>query len=266
MYLARPEQWDKLAGKLANPAAWPLGIDSETYNQPDKTSPAHRTKVACWSLGVLTAGRSPRGYRVAQGVVLPREALDHPGLRALLEDPAVPKLAHNAPHDYHSFCNEGVKVAGMLDTLQWARVALPGLWCGYGLKDLEVHVLGKPARPNFKDVTRLAFDQTVAMKKGMRGCICGESPCRAKQMAEWWDEPRGRFELHTRVTWRVFTTQQKPMVRQREADEMVPGCPGWDEWVAYALADAVSVLELADYLTNRPAKWTDKEWPWFPRT
>jgi hypothetical protein len=42
----------------------------------------------------------------------------------------------------------------------------------------------------------------------------------------------------------------------------VPGCEGWDQWVTYSLADAVGVLELADYLTSRPAKWTEKEWPW----
>lgn len=266
MYLDKPEQWDKLASKLSQPAAWPLGIDSETYGQPDKTSPAWRARVQCWSVGVYTSARHPRGYRVAQGVVLPRAALEHPGLRALLESAEVPKLAHNAPHDYHAMCNEGLVIRNLEDTLQWSRVALPGLWCGYGLKDLEVHVLGKKPRPDFKASTRLDYEQTVVMKKAHRGCLCGKSPCRARVTAEWWDATVGWFRPHTRVSWRVFSPSKRPATRQRDVSEMAPGCPGWDQWVAYSLADAVGVLELADYLTNRPAKWTEKEWPWHSTT
>jgi hypothetical protein len=267
-YIADPARWDKLAEKLQNPATWPLGVDSETFGQPDKTSPQWRARVQCWSLGVYTAGRSPRGYRIAQGVVLPRESLDHPGLRSLLERADVPKLAHNAPHDYHSLTNEGLTIRGMEDTLQWARIALPGLWCGYGLKDLEVHVLGKAPRPDFKEVTRLDFLRTLVKRKKERACVCGDVPCRAKQTSDWWDPVTngGMFREHTRVSWLRFTPESKPAVRQRDVTEMVPGCPGWDTWVAYALADAVGVLELADYLTNRPAKWSAKEWPWTTAT
>lgn len=264
-WLADPGKWDRLAARLADPACWPLGIDSETFDQPDKTSPQWRARVHCWSVGVRTAAKHPRGYHVAQGVVLPREALEHPGLRALLERADVPKLAHNAPHDYHSFCNEGIQVRGLEDTLQWSRVALPSLWCGYGLKDLEVHVLGKPARPSFKDVTRLEYEYTKARRTKERGCICGKTPCRAKEASDWWDERQGWWRPHTRVTWRRFTPETKQAERQRDVTEMVPGCPGWDLWVAYSLADAVGVLELADYLSARAVKWSAADWPWASR-
>jgi hypothetical protein len=262
VYVADPAKWDRLAERLAQPAAWPLGVDSETYNQPDKTSPQWRARVHCWSLGVYTDRRHPRGYRIAQGLVLPREALDHPGLRSLLERADIPKLAHNAPHDYHSLVNEGVRVQGLEDTLQWSRVALPSLWCGYGLKELEVHVLGKAVRPTFKQVTALSYLKSSVRRHKERGCICGATPCRARATADWWDGDQGWWRQHTRVTWRRFTVETKPAVRQREVPEMVPGCEGWDQWEAYSLADAVGVLELADYLSTRPAKWTAKVWPW----
>lgn len=146
--------------------------------------------------------------------------------------------------------------------MQWARVALPGLWCGYGLKELEVHVLGKPPRPAFREVVSLDYIETVVKRRKERGCVCGASPCRARATSEWFDAQLGWFRPHARVTWRVFTPEPKPAVRQRDVSEMVPGCPGWDVWVAYALADAVGVLELADYLTNRPAKWGKEMYPW----
>lgn len=263
-YLASPAQWDKLAARLRDPATWPLGLDSETFGQPDRTSPQHRARVQCWSLGVYTANRHPRGYRMAQGVVLPREALEHAGLRGLLEDPGVPKMAHNAPHDFHALVNEGVQVAGLEDTLQWARVALPCLPFGYGLKDLEVHVLGKPARPGFKEVVSLSYQEVRVRRKVEKGCICGKTPCRAKATSDWWDEEQGWWRQHTRVTWRLFTPERREAVRQRDVSEMVPGCPGWETWVAYSLADAVGVLELADYLMTRPPKWGEEVYPWSP--
>ena len=261
-YLADPSTWDKLAERLSRPDAWPLGIDSETFGQPDRTSPQFRARVQCWSLAVYTTARSPRGYRIARGVVLPRESLDHPGLRSLLEREDIPKLAHNAPHDFHAFCNEGLTVRGLEDTLQWSRVALPGLWCGYGLKDMEVHVLGKEPRPNFKDVVALEYTRVRVRRATERACLCGSAPCRARQTAEWWDPGMGWFRPHIRVSWRRFVADKHPAVRQRDVSEMVPGCPGWDTWVAYAMADAVGVLELADYLESRPPKWTEREWPW----
>lgn len=190
--------------------------------------------------------------------------MEHAGLRGLLEDPQVPKLAHNAPHDVHALLNEGVRVAGVEDTLQWCRVAVPGLWCGYGLKDLEAHLLGKPPRPGFREVVNLEYTEVRAKREKFRGCICGETPCRARQTAEWWDDKLGWWRPHTRVTWRVFKPERREAERLRDVGEMVPGCLGWDTWVAYSLADAIGVLELADYLERKRCKWGREDWPWFP--
>lgn len=261
-YLDRPEQWDRLAERLSDPARWPLGFDTETHSQPDRTSPAHRARVQCWSIATRTERRHPRGYRHAVGVTLPREAMDHAGLRALLERPEVPLLAHNASHDYHAVRNEGINLTNLEDTLQAARVALPALWCGYGLKDLEVHVLGKQPRPKFRDVVRLDYTATGVKRTTERGCSCGAQPCRARATSDWFDDALGWHRPHTRVTWRRFTPAPRSATRQRDVAEMLPGCEGWDTWVDYALIDAVSVLELDDYLLNRPAKWGVRDYPW----
>jgi hypothetical protein len=199
---------------------------------------------------------------VAQGAVLPREALEHVGLRRLLEREDVPKLAHNAPHDWHALVNEGVDVAGLRDTLQWARLQLPGLPWGYGLKSLEVHLLGKPERPGFREVVALQYRVAVARRRVEKGCVCGRVPCRAKSTSDWLDADLGAWRPHTRVTWRRFRCEWADRVRLRSVDEMVPGCPDWDRWVAYALADAVGVVELADYLGNRKPRWDEGAYPW----
>lgn len=248
MHLGTERQWDALAERLADPEHWPLGLDTETYGQPDGHSPQFTARVHCWSLGVLTPRRSPRGYRSAVGVYLPARALVHGPLRRLLEDPLVPKWAHNAPHDFHALRNVGVEVRGVRDTLQWARVALPDLPCGYGLKPLEVHVLGKPPRPGFKDVVALEYQDVTTRRKVERGCVCGGRPCRARASSDWLDASVPEWRPHTRVTWRRFVPQRVTRTRLRTADEMVEGCPGWDAWVQYAIADAVGVLELWDYL------------------
>src|SRR5690606_26186619 len=106
---------------------------------------------------------------------LPRAALDHPGLRAVLADVRVRKWAHNAPHDRHALENEGVEVRGLEDSLQWARVAVPGMGGAgrdYGLKAMERWALGYPDRPTFLDM--VSYDQVVvnARRRRERGCIC----------------------------------------------------------------------------------------------
>lgn len=261
MYLDRPAQWDRLAERLGDPGRWPLGLDTETHGQPDRTSPQHRARVQCWSVGVLTDARHPRGYRVAQGAVLPRAALEHPGLRRLLESD-VPKYAHNAPHDHHALRNEGVQVRALRDTLQWTRLQLPGLPLGYGLKSLEVHLLGKPERPGFREVVELRYTETRARRRREKGCICGRTPCRSKSTSDWVDPVLGAWRPHTRVSWRRYHPEPVELVRLRDVSEMVPGCPDWERWVAYALADAVGVLELADYLEHRRPRWGAEDYPW----
>lgn len=257
MWLDQPEQWDKLA--LALRKAGEFGIDTETYGQPDRTSPQHRARVWCWSIGVLGPDRSPRGYRVAHGRVLPVAALEHPALRDVLADPAVRKWAHNSPHDYHSISNMGVDIAGLEDTLQWARVAVPGM-AGYGLKEMEQWALGKPARETFLQVVTRPVEVVRVTYRKEKACVCGKKPCRARGASEWFDAELGWYRLHERVEVKV-ATEHRRMVDQRWAvTDFAPGHERWDRWLAYSLADAVSGMEIVDWLRSR--RYPTRKYPW----
>ena len=187
-WLALPEQWSALGRRLQTIGEFAL--DTETYDQPDRTSPQHRAKVHCWSVAVSTKKRSPRGHFLATGMVLPVGALYDAEIQRALGDPAVRKWAHNAPHDYHSIVNMGVPVEGLEDTLQYLRVAVPGM-PQYGLKAVRQWALGKQPRPGFKEVTSY---QTVLARSTFRkskSCVCGRSPCRAKGTSDWFDPALG---------------------------------------------------------------------------
>lgn len=257
MWIDDPAKWPVLADRLR--AAGEFGIDTETYGQPDKTSPQHRAKVHCWSVGLLTNQRSPRGYSKAVGVVLPAAALECAELLAVLADPSVRKWAHNAPHDYHSLRNMGVGIEGLEDTLQWARVALPGM-LDYGLKGMERWALGKPERDTFLQVVTHPVEVVRVTTRKERRCVCGKVPCRARSTSEWWDQKLGWFRLHEREDV-VIPTEHKRMVDVRwDVTDFVPGHERWLQWLAYSLADAVSGIEIVSYLRSRkPAK---VRYPW----
>lgn len=258
-WLDRPDQWDALAGALTR--AGEFGIDTETYGQPDRTSPQHRARVHCWSVAVLTDTRSPRGYRRAIGRVVPVEGLTHPSLLRVLADSSVRKWAHNAPHDYHSLTNTGVVVAGLEDSLQWARVAVPGM-SDYGLKEMERWALGKPERETFVQLVTHPVEIVRVTYRNEKRCICGKSPCRARQTAEWWDEKLGWFRPHTREVTRVPTEHRRTVDARWEVTEFAPGHERWERWLAYSLADAVSGIEIVDWLRTRTPK--PRRYPWTP--
>jgi hypothetical protein len=289
VWLERPDQWDKLVAHLRK--AGEFGLDTETYNQPDKTSPQHRARVHCWSVGLLTDTRSPRGYRRAVGRVLPRSALFHPPVRELLADGAVRKWAHNAPHDRHSLENEGVEVGGLQDSLQWLRVACPGR-NDYGLKGAEEWALGYPSRPSFLDVVSYMQGYVSVRRVRERGCVCGANPCRARSSSTWIRDD-GEWSPHERVQWLRFVPEAKVRPARYGVTDFVPGAnlepivwvatkdkttgrmkspPSWwqgkpidrlEAWWQYSLADAVRGMELVDYIRNlKPVQlvypWTQK--------
>lgn len=284
MWLERPDQWEKLVAHLRR--AGEFGLDTETWGQPDKTSPQHRARVHCWSVGLLSDTRSPRGYRRAVGRVLPAAALLHQCVRALLADHSVRKWAHNAPHDRHALENEGVEVRGLEDSLQYLRVAAPGRK-DYGLKAAEEWALGYPSRPGFLDV--VGYNQAVvhARRNRHRGCICGANPCRARQTTDWLAAD-GTWRPHTRVQWTVFVPETRLVPSRYAVTDFVPGAdlqpivwaptktkpnpPTWwkgtpidrlDAWWFYSLADAVRGMELVDWIRNlKPATLV---YPWAPR-
>lgn len=289
MWIDDPEKWPLVAQWLRN--AGEFGLDTETHGQPDKTSPQHRARVHCWSVGVLTETRHPRGYRRAVGRVLPLAALKAPCFRDLLGDPSVVKVAHNSPHDRHACENEGVEVRGLLDTLQWARVAVPGMR-DYGLKAMEQWALGYPSRPEFRDM--MAYEAQVIRAKRHReqGCICGAKPCRKKKTSDWLDQD-GVWRPHLRVEWLRFTPESKTVRQKLAVTDFVPKAelpplvwlpperpkkdqvirpPSWwtgspidrmAAWWAYVMADAIRGVELFDWLRNVKAK--PLVYPWLRR-
>jgi 3'-5' exonuclease len=268
-WLAQPEQWTKLGQRLQTIGEFAL--DTETYGQPDKTSPQHRARVHCWSVGVLTQQRHPRGYNIATGVVLPAAALDDAAIRSALANPAVRKWAHNAPHDYHSIMNMGVEVNGLEDTLQWSRVAVPGM-SQYNLKAMSQWALGKPARPVFKEVTGY---QTVVRRSTWRKdktCVCGKKPCRAKSSSDWFDPKLGWWRNHERLETAVETVHEREITAYYEVPQFIPGADlqplVWHgqtidrmvAWESYSLEDALDGIELVSWLRGRPTRSVTSPW------
>lgn len=215
--------------------------------------------------------------------MLPAAALWHPAIRAVLADNAVRKWAHNAPHDRHSLENEGVEVRGLEDSLQWARVALPGRK-DYGLKDMESWALGYGPRPSFMDLVSYVHGVVHPRRVRVRACICGKNPCRARSASDWLRED-GRWFPHERYEMSVLHLDERPTADRYRVTDFVPGAqlapltweptkakpvaPGWWKgqpmdrlaaWWDYSLADAVRGMEVVDYLRNlKPAKLV---FPW----
>lgn len=268
-WLARPEQWTALGQRLQTIGEFAL--DTETYGQPDKTSPQHRTKVHCWSVGVLTNRRHPRGYHIAAGVVLPAIALENDTIRAALASRTIRKWAHNAPHDYHSIVNMGVEVNGLEDTLQWLRVAVPGMR-QYGLKLVSQWALGKPPRPGFKEVTGYQTTVQRSTWKKDKQCVCGKKPCRAKSTSDWFDPALGWWRLHERLETKTETVHEKEITAQYAVTDFVPGADlkplVWGDqtidrmqaWEAYSLEDSLDDMELVSWLRSRPVRVVPSPW------
>lgn len=178
---------------------------------------------------------------------------------------------------------EGSFVAALEDSLQYLRVACPGR-TNYGLKEAEHWALGYPARPGFLDLVSYQREVRYAKGRAERGCICGSTPCRARQASDWLDSD-GVWRPHTRVTWKVFVPQLRMEPSRFAVTDFVPGAilppliweaskkkpiaPSWWKgtpidrlaaWWEYSLADAVRGIELVDYIRNlKPVKVV---YPW----
>jgi hypothetical protein len=202
---------------------------------------------------------------------MPAAALENPALRAVLANPSIRKWAHNAPHDYHSIMNMGVEVVGLEDTLQWSRVAVPGM-SQYNLKAMSQWALGKPPRPVFKEVTGY---QTIVARSTWRKdntCVCGRKPCRAKSTSDWFDPAIGWWRNHDRVETKVETSHNKEITEFYEVTQFVPGATlqplVWNgqtidrmtAWESYSLEDALDGIELVSWLRARPVKIVPSPW------
>lgn len=149
----------------------------------------------------------------------------------------------------------------MDDTLQWLRVAVPGIG-DYGLKAAERWALGKAERPGFLDLVTHPVEVVRVTHRKEKRCVCGKTPCRARSTSEWWDQDLGWFRPHERQLISIPTEHRRTVDQRWEVPEFVPGHERWDLWLQYALADAVSAIELVSWLRNRrqrprPYPWSD---------
>jgi hypothetical protein len=210
-----------------------------------------------WSLAVPTSELHPRGFRRAAGVTLPGEALTYGPLRGVLEDPDIVKPAHNAPHDWHAARNAGVHVRGLVDTLPWARVALPE-WAGFpghGLKELARRLLGRDMT-EYKDVLSEPNVVPVTRTHRVTRCLVEGVPC-------WYPAPCRRRGAHKREVSTVETTEYVTRgTRLMPLESVVPGHPRHATLVGYAAQDAEAALELWQLLGRQTV--APVEVPWAP--
>jgi 3'-5' exonuclease len=227
-YLPSPEEWVRLRDYLMKQEE--VGLDTEF----DKGT----TQVTVWSLAAFspTGRQHPRGYTSSVGYCLPREALET--FKPLFESDSVRKWLHNAPSDSKSIYDScGAVLANACCTLQWSRVAMPGM-DGYGLKPLAIKCLGKPWRPDFATVTGYKRLEYKVKKVKSKVCSCGVPKCKKRLGHKRTDVVTENREEH----W--VDDNYKP-------SEIVPGHAIWDAWVDYAIEDAVEALELADWLRKK---------------
>lgn len=244
-YAATKEEWHKVVDVCFNAPDGIIGIDTETYGHDIEESTApHRARVHVWSVAVRSATYHPYGHRVASGVVLPAAALVDPVVRALLEDPLVFKVAHNAPHDIHSIGNHGVTLRGCRDSLPRARVVYVDEQ-RHGLKSVCSKV-GRTLTP-YEVVLAGMVDKTFMAKQ----CECGKFQCLKRKVGH---------EVKTLVP----VVRSVPGVLPLES--VTPGHSSWDKLVEYAAEDAVTALELWEAmdlaLKSKPLELP--EIPWTP--
>ncbi len=253
-YLDKPAQWSRLAKSLREEGV--CGLDTEFYGlDVRKQSTVGRATIHVWSVAVRTGRKSPLGFARARGWVLPREALDHPDLRAALEDPGITKCVHNQPVDDHAMHNHGVQLRGCLNTLDLARWSWPELVSegGFGLKNLMYVKLHREPVCEYEDV--VSDERTVQITRSRivarTVCSCGEQGCRRRKPVG--DVRHDKTKLRNSVPYTV----EKQERFQHPLESIVPGHPRWDLLVKYAAEDAVAALEIAELAQEEedPAPW-----------
>ncbi len=245
-YAATPAEWDRVVAACYK--AGICGLDTETYGHDiEKTSAPYRAQVHVWSLGVLTAEVHPRGHHIAGGVVLPAAALLYDPIRRMLEDGYVVKVAHNAPHDVHALANHRIRVGGWVDSLPRARVMFP-TWMRHGLKTI-CRVVDRQLH-KFEDVCSMMVD----VPKPCMVCCCLDDEC------ELWRRRSKKNCMH----FRIPSTKLVPELKMQPLESIVPGHPLWPGLVEYAGEDAVTAMELWDYMDHCIAPTPLPPVPWAP--
>jgi hypothetical protein len=262
-YLSKPGQWVKMVEFVR--AAGVCGLDTEFYGMdPSKESCVKKAKIHVWSIAIRTDKMGPRGFKLCRGWCLPVEALEHPDVKALLEDKTIQKEVHNQPVDSHSLLNHGIRLRGGRNTLDYVKWQLPGLINTNGrfkLKALMNSLLGRDPICTFNQL--VTYERLIqvpyTVKKKLKGCSCGVPKCRVRKAST-----ERRNGVLVNVTHDKTTTHTE-VVKYREKKEaakyaledIVPGHPRWDLLVAYSIEDSVAALQIAEVAeaTADPAPW-----------
>lgn len=165
-YLAHPADWSWCGVRLLN-SEEVCGLDTETVGcNPDSDTAVGTARVVVFSVAIPEGELHPRGYRLADGFVLPPQALEDKHIREWLESPKK-KVAHNGRYDRHALKNEDINVQGLVDTLDIYRTIAPGRE-RYGVKALVPDFLGCETygdfRVIFSDEIRRRSEKTIKYK------------------------------------------------------------------------------------------------------
>lgn len=246
-YLATADGWSALA-RVARRARV-IGLDTEFYGlDVRKQSCVGLARVHVWSVAVRTGSVSPLGFARARGWVLPVAALDHPEIRALLEDETIWKCVHNQPVDDHAIHNHGVNLRGCVNTLGLARWMWPGLVTagGFGLKNLMVMKLRRNPVCEYIDVVNDEREIQVLKTKAVKvtRCSCGAEKCKKRKPAE----------QHTKMKVVEIVSELVTKIDkyQHPLESIVPDHKRWELLVRYAGEDAVAALEVAELAKATP--------------
>lgn len=250
-YLDTPAQWRDLADRL-NATPHTPGLDTEFIGYDiDKESAVDRAYVVCWSVAIPDGPLQPRGFRAAEGLVLPRAALFDPHLRAWLEDPQRPKVAHNARCDRHAIRNAGPDVLGLVDTVDLYRIVQPGRE-RYGLKPLALDYLGVEGAVSFVDLLSEPTTTEKVKLTTKKVCVfCGDMPNRFRKCPEC-QEPLVPVVVREVETVagkkRLIPLQEVLGFAPVEGTGELTPAPGehrlWDDFIDYAGNDAVWAAQL----------------------
>lgn len=237
-YLTTSEEWDKLVRAIEKRGV--CGLDTEFYGlNIKKESTVLRAKIHVWSLAIRSNVFDARGYTKAVGFVLPVAALQHPGIKRILESRKILKAVHNQPVDAHALFNHGIVLRGAINTLNLAR------WCwpemnkvpGYTLKSLMNTKLGRDPICTFKELVSYVYYEPVAKFKQVRHneYSCGRKSCR-------------RWNCHSKsvVSETVEYVREYKRKSEYPLESIIRGHERFPLLIDYSAEDAVAALELLE--------------------
>lgn len=264
-YLGTPAEWQHLVEYLRGRDV--LGLDTEFYGVDlSKKSPVGRSKVHVFSLAMRTSDKHPElGFHKAIGWCLPVAALEHPGIRYLLESPTPRKAVHNQSVDHHALRNHGIELRGAVNTLGLLRWHRPGLINEVGrfaLKPNMERLLGRAPVCTFKELVtyKTTVYRSTWRKVKKVTCDCGTEGCRKRkhELVDGGDGTRvTRYHDKTVTETSIETVHSREVDAEYPLESIVPGHPRWDLLVRYAIDDAVAALEFEEIAlaTPEPAPW-----------